>query len=181
MRPWPLLLLAACAHRPMDVSLRAAVVGPADWDGLGAAAPVVQEALIDRFAALDPLTAAAGAAVVGDLARSMAPPDVRGTMRLSVGGASGGAQVTLHTISDSFTPVWRGATLRGVPLRKDTAVLVELWDNDPLNDDDLVGQVSLDARTLRAAARAGAPRWVDTTELTGGQLLRVAVEVVPAE
>lgn len=182
-RSLPLLLcwlaLPACAHRPLDVSLRAAVVGPADWDGLDATVPVVQDALISAFAEENPLAAAVGSAALGLLARGRAAPDVRGEFWLSVDGQREGPPARLPVVQDSFTPVWRDATLRGVRLRGGAVLLVALWDADAFNRDDLIAQVPVYPRQIRRAARAGEPLWIDTQAQTGGQLLRLALEVAP--
>lgn len=174
-----LLLFGACVHRPVDVSIRAAVIGPADWDGAGGAAPVIRSSAISALARVDPLAGAVGEQVARGVLLSFAPPDVRGSAVVFLKGGGHGSSAVLPEVSDSFGPVWPAGSvvLRGVPLDKGTAVEVSLDDVDLFNGDDPIARVLVSRAQLLGALRAQKPVWLDFEAATGGALLKLAIEV----
>lgn len=172
-------MVGGCVHAPVDVSLRAVVVGPADWDGAGSAAPVIQASALDAMRSVDPLVAAMGAQLANSALAAFAPPDVRGAAVVLRNGGGSGSSAVIPEVSNSFAPTWpRGKVLlRGVPMDRGTAIEVTLVDADLLNDDDPIARVLLSHGQLKRALRAKAPTWFDFEEATDGRLLRLAVEV----
>jgi len=171
-------LLLACAHRPIDVSVVAATIGPSaadlsPWDGFGKVPAGVRDAAIAAASGIDPSAGAATATFVAVL-DGVAPPDARGELWIANGDPN--ARVVLPEQADTFVPRWAGATLRDVLLAPDQRLVLRLVDAD-LDDPDLIGTVELSSADLRAALGKRDGVTVVTAERTQGQLLSVTIKV----
>lgn len=171
-------LSVGCALHPVNVHVRGAAVGPGDWDGLTAAVPAITDTAIAAMAAYDPFAAGVGVATLEATVAGYGPPDVVGNATLTAGGQR--TIVALPRVENSFTPLWTASSFTNVLLAPGTTLQVRLVDDDPLNDDDPIGEVVIDDRQLRRALHTRGPLRIDTAEATGNQLVWVAVEVTPA-
>ena len=185
------LVLAGCADEsyvvtraPARSAVRArvtvvgATIGPATvdgarWDGLGGAPPTLA-AGIARAAGGDLGTEIVVAGVVADVMAPFERPDPHGWAELA------GTRVELEPDGENtLTPSWRGTPgWSDVELTEATRVRVHLVDRD-IGSDQEIGDVEIGERELLAALDAQAVRQVSVAGQTHGQILYVAVSVVP--
>ena len=173
-----MLLLLACAHRPVDVSLVTATIGPSasdfsPWDGIGTVPPDVRAAAIAAAAGIDPAAGVATVAFVSAL-EGVAPPAPAG--ELFVRGGEPTARVAVAERSDTFVPAWSDVTLRDVLLAPDQRLVLRLVDID-LDSPDPIGTVEIGPDELRRALGKREGLTLDTAERTNGQLLSVTLRV----
>jgi hypothetical protein len=106
---------------------------------------------------------------------ALSKPDPLGRAEL-VGPLGASQQRVLVAQQNTFTPQWATAGWAHVPLDGSTRIRVQLWDEDPANNDPM-GTFEVNADDLLAALRAERVHHVRVDEQTHGQVLFAAISV----
>jgi hypothetical protein len=143
------------------------------WDGGLLPDDAVQAQVTEALAAPD--AARRAPKLLRGFTRPSAP-DLRGELTVVAGGATV-ASAPLPAMTD--VTVRPGAALDPVPLAADTALRIQLIDDDP-SDSDRVGDVTIDRDALLDALRAGGPAVLDLRGSGTGGIMFVTLKVTAA-
>jgi hypothetical protein len=165
----------------VSVSFLGVTAGPGSsnleqWDGPGHVDPALVSSVARALGAVNPYLSLT-ALLAGPLNDALAKPDPFGkAMLFDRRGAS--MERRLNVQPNTFLPQWEPpAVWTHVPLDGSTRIRVQLWDEDPVNNDPM-GTFEINADDLLAALSTERVYQVRVDDQTGGRVLLAAISVL---
>jgi hypothetical protein len=174
-------------NRSVTITINAALINPADQQGVAWDGPNLSSSEIKVFAKVVSKQYPVGRLpIVGDIGPTLAAglvevalsivdkPDATGRVTLTVGDLE--TSFELPKQPDSYTPTWN-VRIESVPLER-ASLRIELFDDDVFVPDP-IGTVTLNSDRLVAmeAKGLGKPYVIDTAKETGGMIHRLFVTI----